>query len=181
MSVIWRDIHPKSHWQTQPLKWNSSACKCLRWSKCRCDPTTPEFLSGLHRLRTTGLHSYAADHESESSAYRSFAESAENAVWDIRASQVHRSRWHRYNRCIFCNRNARIVFDSTPAVLSDGAAILQTVGQAADFGSWISSLSDPFGWSCFCRLSDEVSNTVLGNSASDLFLAYLFPSISISK
>lgn len=30
-------------------------------------------------------------------------------------------------------------------------------------------------------ISDEVSNTVLGNSASDLFLAYLFPSISISK
>ena len=54
-----RDIRLKSHWLTQPSRWNSGACKCLRWSKCRCDPTTPEFLSGLHRLRTTGLHSYA--------------------------------------------------------------------------------------------------------------------------
>lgn len=45
----------------------------------------------------------------------------------------------------FAIRNARTVFDSTPAALSDGAAILQTAGQAADCGSWISSLSDPFG------------------------------------
>ena len=40
-------------------RWNSSACKCLRWSKYHCAPTIPEFLLGWHRLHTTDLRSYA--------------------------------------------------------------------------------------------------------------------------
>ena len=58
-STMRRDIHLKLRWQTQPLRWNSSAYKCLRWSKYRCDLTTPEFLSGWHRLHIKGLRSYA--------------------------------------------------------------------------------------------------------------------------
>lgn len=77
LSIMRRDIRLKLHWQTQPLRRNSNACKCLRWSKYRCDLTTPEFLSGLHRLHTKGLRSYDANRGNEFSAYRSFAGSTE--------------------------------------------------------------------------------------------------------
>ena len=147
-----RDIRPKSHWQMQSSSWNSSACKCLRWSKYHCAPTIPEFLSGWHRLHTTDLRSYDEDRESGSSAYRSFAGSAGNAVWYSRASRVHRFHWHRYNQQTSCNKIFRTAFGSAPVPLSSGAAIPQTAEQAADCGSWPLSLFCPFEWSCSCRL-----------------------------